>query len=66
MSHDYYMAFLGIASSNSDLRTLKKLVENTLKYSALDENEKKIAHQRWLVKWNEFIEDVILKHHGLL
>lgn len=59
LSHDFYEAFLGIASSRSDLRTLKKLATNSIKYSSLDDNEKIVAFAKWQTKWDQFIDDVI-------
>ncbi|KAG4076714.1 hypothetical protein HA402_002001 [Bradysia odoriphaga] len=59
LSHDFYMAFLGIASKRSDLRTLKKLATNSIKYSSLNKQEREIAFAKWQTKWDRFIEDVI-------
>lgn len=59
LSHDFYMAFLGIASRQSDLRTLKKLALNSIEYSALEGREKSEAFSKWQVKWDAFIEDLI-------
>lgn len=55
LSHDFYAAFLGIASANSDLRTLKKLAKNSIKYSSMSDDEKVIAYQKWQEKWDQFI-----------
>lgn len=59
LTHDFYMAFLGIASSSSDLRTLKKLATNSIKYSSLNETEKSIAYEKWQTKWDAFIHELI-------
>lgn len=59
LSHDFYMAFLGIASADSDLRTLKKLAMNSIKYSSLNETEKVEAMAKWQLRWDAFIQDVI-------
>lgn len=59
LSHDFYQAFLGIASGRSDLRTLKKLAMNSIKYSSLSDVEQKIAYGKWQLKWDQFIDDVI-------
>lgn len=59
LSDDFYQAFLGIASSHSDLRTLKKLATNSIRYSAMSAAEKKEATAKWLAKWSVFIEEVI-------
>lgn len=62
LSHDYYMAFLGIASRHSDLRTLKKFATNSIRYSSLNETEKVDAFNKWQIKWDEFIEDLVHEH----
>lgn len=59
LTHDFYMAFLGIASARSDLRTLKKLAKNSIKYSAMNEIEKEAAFIKLQHKWDEFIENLI-------
>lgn len=62
LSHDFYMAFLGIVSRRSDLRTLKKLATNSIKYSSLNKQEKEIAFCKWQTKWDRFIEEVITEN----
>lgn len=62
LSHDFYIAFLGIASQRSDLRTLKKLSTNSIKYSSLNKQEKEIAFSKWQTKWDRFIEEVIAEN----
>ncbi|XP_054736279.1 adenosine deaminase 2-A-like [Anastrepha obliqua] len=59
LSHDFYIAFLGIASAHADLRLLKKLAINSLAYSALSEQQIQLALQKWQVKWDAFIEHII-------
>lgn len=59
LSHDFYEGFLGIASSRSDLRTLKKLATNSITYSSLNDIEKTVAFAKWQTKWDQFIDDVI-------
>lgn len=59
LTHDFYMAFLGMTSRSSDLRTLKKLAKNSLKYSAMNDTEKVDAFAKWQSKWDKFIADLI-------
>lgn len=59
LSHDFYAAFLGITTATSDLRTLKKLAKNSIKYSSLNATEKDIAYEKWQDKWDEFIQSLI-------
>lgn len=56
-SHDFYVAFLGIASAKQDLRTIKKLILNSFEFSSLNENQKSVAKAIWEKKWNAFIEE---------
>ncbi|KAL7733357.1 hypothetical protein ACLKA6_004850 [Drosophila palustris] len=58
LSHDFYIAFLGIASQHSDLRLLKKLALNSIQYSSLSVDEKTAALAKWQVKWDEFLDYV--------
>lgn len=59
LSYDWYMAFMGMSGRNGDLRFLKQLALNSLKYSALDEEKKEAALKRWAEDWEEFINYVI-------
>lgn len=62
LSHDFYMAFLGIASRHSDLRVLKKFAINSIQYSSLNEMEKQRAFSKWQIKWDKFISDLVNQH----
>lgn len=62
LSHDFYMAFLGIASRHSDLRVLKKFAMNSIQYSGLNEREKIDAFSKWEIKWDKFIDDLVRSH----
>lgn len=62
LSHDFYMAFLGIASRHSDLRVLKKFAMNSIQYSGLNEREKTDAFAKWEIKWDKFIDDLVRSH----
>ncbi|XP_038215753.1 adenosine deaminase 2-like [Zerene cesonia] len=57
LSDDFYVAFVGVASRLSDLRLLKQLAINSLKYSALEHNAKTLALNKFNRRWNEFIEN---------
>ncbi|XP_055842266.1 adenosine deaminase 2-like [Episyrphus balteatus] len=56
LSHDFYVAFLGIASAHADLRLLKQLAINSIEYSALSVDEKEQAFAMWQVKWDKYID----------
>ncbi|KAI8442073.1 hypothetical protein MSG28_005712 [Choristoneura fumiferana] len=55
ISEDFYVAFVGVASKSSDLRLLKQLALNSLKYSALEGDTKKTALKKFNSEWNDFI-----------
>ncbi|KFB50811.1 hypothetical protein ZHAS_00018864 [Anopheles sinensis] len=59
LSHDFYMAFLGIASAHQDLRLLKKLALNSLEYSLMSPPEKSAAQDLFEQLWNEFIDSMV-------
>lgn len=55
LTYDFYEAFMGIMSANSDLRSLKKLAMNSLIYSSMSKKEKQDALKQWQVKWKAFV-----------
>lgn len=59
LSHDFYMAFMGIASAHADLKFLKKLIMNSFKYSSLKDDEQKSAAQKWQKAWEKFCDVII-------
>lgn len=59
LSHDFYMAFLGLAAARQDLRLLKKLALNSLEFSAMSKAEKAEAKLKWTIAWNSFIDQTV-------
>ncbi|KAL7295926.1 hypothetical protein TKK_0010962 [Trichogramma kaykai] len=55
LSYDFYEAFLGIMSRRADLKVFKKLVYNSIQYSAMSKEDKWKALDIWLNKWQAFI-----------
>lgn len=64
LSYDFYMAFMGIASRNADLRLLKQFALNSIEFSAMPGPEKKHAFKLWKKKWDRFIDDVVKDFEG--
>lgn len=59
LSHDFYFAFLGIAPMNADLRFLKSLALNSIKYSAMGSKEKQVAFVKWQRLWDKWIDQLL-------
>lgn len=57
LSDDFYVAFVGVASRLSDLRLIKQLAFNSLKYSALNETMKAVAINQLKERWDTFISN---------
>lgn len=57
LTDDFYIAFVAASSRLSDLRLLKQLAVNSLKYSVLDENSKRDAMERFEAKWDRFVSE---------
>lgn len=61
LSHDFFVAFLGIANSRQDIRFLKQLAINSIKYSAMTDEEKDVAMDKWQVAWDQFVDLAVAK-----
>ncbi|KAJ0173177.1 hypothetical protein K1T71_011353 [Dendrolimus kikuchii] len=57
ISDDFYVAFFGASSRFSDLRMLKQLAINSLKYSALNDTKKSEALNIFYRTWNQYISN---------
>ncbi|XP_036360305.1 adenosine deaminase 2-A-like [Octopus sinensis] len=55
LSHDFYLTFMGMVSMKADLRVLKQLAINSIKFSSLPAAEREIALEDWKQRWNNFI-----------
>lgn len=58
LSYDWYVAFMGLANREADLKFLKQLAKNSLIYSAIPEMEKELALAQWESDWMKFINEI--------
>ncbi|XP_059615767.1 adenosine deaminase 2 [Phlebotomus argentipes] len=58
LSHDFYMALMGLASRRQGLGLLKQLAINSIKYSAMTPLEKMNAMRLWEAEWKKFIDEL--------
>ncbi|XP_064606619.1 adenosine deaminase AGSA-like [Liolophura sinensis] len=59
LSYDFFEAFMGLTGAKTGLAFLKKMARNSLEYSSLSTEEKKMALDVWEVKWNTFIDNTV-------
>ncbi|CAH2986196.1 unnamed protein product [Chilo suppressalis] len=61
LSHDFYVTFVGVASKHADLRMLKQLALNSIRYSALDDDDvrKTRFYDVFNEKWDIFVKKII-------
>ncbi|KAL1518151.1 hypothetical protein ABEB36_001820 [Hypothenemus hampei] len=57
VSYDWYVTFMAMTSRHADLRLLKQLAINSIKYSALTQSEKIKFMKQWFIDWNQFINN---------
>ena len=57
LSYDFYEAFMAMASKTMDLRLLKKLALNSIKYTTLNEATKEKCFKMFNEKWNALMEE---------
>lgn len=57
LTHDFYVAFVGVASRHADLRLLKKLALNSLHYSSYP-NKDQLVYE-FEVRWKVFVDAVV-------
>ncbi|CAD6992435.1 unnamed protein product [Ceratitis capitata] len=59
LSYDFYYTFMALAPAEADLRFLKQLALNSIKYAILTSEERRKINRVFQKKWEEFIYNVI-------
>ncbi|EDX13038.1 adenosine deaminase 2 [Drosophila simulans] len=59
LSYDFYYAFMALAPAEADLRFLKQLALNSIKYAVLTSDERRKINRVFQRKWQEFIANVL-------
>ncbi|XP_001996022.2 adenosine deaminase 2 isoform X2 [Drosophila grimshawi] len=59
LSYDFYYAFMAMAPVEADLRFLKQLALNSIKYSVLTSLERRKINRVFQRKWQEFIANIL-------
>lgn len=63
LSYDFYEAFMAFGGAKADLRFLKQVAINSIKYTSLDEDATAELMLMWLAKWDEFIATIRRLHN---
>ena len=61
LSHDFYVALTAFGGARADLRFVKQLAINSIRYSSLDQTRKEALMQLWSRQWTAFVEDALKK-----
>ncbi|XP_049879691.1 adenosine deaminase 2-like [Pectinophora gossypiella] len=57
LTHDFYVIFTGVSSERSDLRLLKQLALNSMKYNTV--KDKRPMEKMFQDNWNQFLDRVL-------
>ncbi|XP_049879690.1 adenosine deaminase 2-like [Pectinophora gossypiella] len=59
LSDDFYVAFMAVANQHSDLRLLKQLAINSIRYCALENRRKNRLFEVFNKRWDKFLKEVL-------
>eukprot|EP00794_Sanderia_malayensis_P010998 gene10998-12161_t len=59
LSYDFYQVFMAMTRTGGDLRVLKQLAINSIKYSSLEPDQKKQLYSLWAKKWDTFVQNIV-------
>lgn len=59
LSYDWYVTFLAMTPEDAGIEVLKKFATDSIKYSAMEDDEKVIALEKWNLEWQGFLDDML-------
>ncbi|XP_044750740.1 adenosine deaminase 2-like [Coccinella septempunctata] len=59
LSYDWYVTFLAMTPKKCGLKVLKQFALNSIRFSALDDGEKKNAMDVWSRRWDNFLSEIL-------
>ncbi|XP_018564010.1 adenosine deaminase 2 [Anoplophora glabripennis] len=59
LSYDWYVAFLAMTPVDVGIEVLKKFAMDSIRYSAMNDDEKDTALEKWSLDWQIFLEDML-------
>jgi len=62
LSHDFFLTYVVLGGNLSDLKLMKQLALNSIKYSGLNDSDKQKLQNLWQQKWNTFIVNTVKKY----
>ncbi|XP_060520820.1 adenosine deaminase 2-A-like [Cylas formicarius] len=66
VNYDWYVAFMGMTHRDNGLGTLKQLAINSIQYSAMTDDQKSVAMNKWQADWDQFIQEVLAEDNQLV
>lgn len=65
LSYDWYVVFMAMTSADAGIEILKELAYNSILYSGMGLEYKKIAIDKWNKDWKQFVEKLIKNNRYL-
>lgn len=59
LSYDWYVAFMAMTPEKAGIEVLKMFAMNSIRYSAMEDDEKTNALDKWNLDWQNFLDDML-------